>query len=115
MQRYMRLMEGTIVSGRNQTGLAFPRVSQPPVAKPDSAGRFFRAGRRPRKARQWRGVIPIDEKLPVNNDSVARTSPSLLARVRQDATDQLAWREFVRRYGTLIYQWCCRWKLRAGS
>jgi RNA polymerase sigma-70 factor (ECF subfamily) len=31
--------------------------------------------------------------------------------VRQDATDQLAWREFVRRYGTLIYQWCCRWKL----
>jgi RNA polymerase sigma-70 factor (ECF subfamily) len=38
--------------------------------------------------------------------SIARTSPSLLGRLRQDVTDQLAWSEFVQRYGPLILQWC---------
>jgi RNA polymerase sigma-70 factor (ECF subfamily) len=39
------------------------------------------------------------------------TSATLLGRLRQGATDQEAWGEFVRRYGRLIYQWCRRWKL----
>ena len=41
----------------------------------------------------------------------ARTSPSLLGRLRQGAADQQAWAEFVRRYGAQIYQWCGKWKL----
>jgi RNA polymerase sigma-70 factor (ECF subfamily) len=41
----------------------------------------------------------------------ARTSASLLARIRQDATDQVAWSEFVRRYGQQIYRWCRKWRL----
>src|SRR6516162_11528206 len=39
------------------------------------------------------------------------TSSSLLARLQQDATDQAAWREFVRRYGEPIYRWCRQWHL----
>jgi RNA polymerase sigma-70 factor (ECF subfamily) len=39
------------------------------------------------------------------------TSTSLLARLRQDATDQAAWSEFVRRYGGPIYRWCRQWHL----
>jgi RNA polymerase sigma factor (sigma-70 family) len=45
------------------------------------------------------------------NNSAARTSPSLLGRLRQEAYDQQAWAEFVRRYGAQIYHWCCKWKL----
>jgi RNA polymerase sigma-70 factor (ECF subfamily) len=40
-----------------------------------------------------------------------RTSASLLGRLRRDATDQAAWREFVHRYGRQIYRWCRKWKL----
>jgi RNA polymerase sigma-70 factor (ECF subfamily) len=40
-----------------------------------------------------------------------RTSASLLGRVRQDAADQAAWAEFVRRYGRQIYRWCRKWNL----
>ena len=40
-----------------------------------------------------------------------RTSTRLLARLRQDATDQAAWGEFVRRYGGPIYRWCRKWHL----
>jgi RNA polymerase sigma factor (sigma-70 family) len=43
--------------------------------------------------------------------SAARTSPSLLGRLRQDETDQLAWSGFVKRYGSQILQWCRKWKL----
>jgi RNA polymerase sigma-70 factor (ECF subfamily) len=39
------------------------------------------------------------------------TSASLLARLRQDAPDQAAWSEFVRRYGGPIYRWCRKWHL----
>src|SRR5215831_4893103 len=39
------------------------------------------------------------------------TSTSLLARLRQDTTDQAAWTEFVRRYGGPIYRWCRKWHL----
>jgi RNA polymerase sigma-70 factor (ECF subfamily) len=40
-----------------------------------------------------------------------RTSASLLGRLRGDAPDQVAWSDFVRRYGPRIYQWCRRWQL----
>ena len=41
----------------------------------------------------------------------ARTSVSLLGRLRQESTDQAAWAEFVRRYGHQIYRWCRKWRL----
>ncbi len=40
-----------------------------------------------------------------------RTSASLLVRLRQDAADQAAWGEFVRRYGPLVYHWSRKWGL----
>jgi RNA polymerase sigma-70 factor (ECF subfamily) len=40
-----------------------------------------------------------------------RTSASLLARLRQNGTDQAAWAEFVRRYSRPIFHWCRKWKL----
>jgi RNA polymerase sigma-70 factor (ECF subfamily) len=39
------------------------------------------------------------------------TRVALLARLRQDPTDQAAWDEFVERYGRHIYRWCRHWKL----
>jgi RNA polymerase sigma factor (sigma-70 family) len=39
------------------------------------------------------------------------TSASLLVRLRHAPTDQVAWREFVRRYGGQIYGWCRHWNL----
>jgi RNA polymerase sigma factor (sigma-70 family) len=44
-------------------------------------------------------------------DSTSRTSPTLLAQLRQNPTDQKAWAEFVKRYGPRIYGWCRRWHL----
>jgi RNA polymerase sigma-70 factor (ECF subfamily) len=41
----------------------------------------------------------------------ARTSASLLGRLRQAAKDQQAWAEFVRRYGAQILHWCQKWNL----
>jgi RNA polymerase sigma-70 factor (ECF subfamily) len=43
--------------------------------------------------------------------SLARTSPSLLGRLKRSTADQEAWAEFVRRYGGQIFKWCRRWKL----
>jgi RNA polymerase sigma-70 factor (ECF subfamily) len=40
-----------------------------------------------------------------------RTSIAMLAKLRQDPTDQAAWSEFVRRYGPWIYRWCRQWHL----
>jgi RNA polymerase sigma-70 factor (ECF subfamily) len=39
------------------------------------------------------------------------TSTTLLGRLRENPPDQLAWAEFVTRYGKKIYGWCRRWKL----
>jgi RNA polymerase sigma-70 factor (ECF subfamily) len=39
------------------------------------------------------------------------TRSSLLARLRDDASDQSAWQEFVDRYGPAIKAWCRRWNL----
>jgi RNA polymerase sigma-70 factor (ECF subfamily) len=41
----------------------------------------------------------------------SQTSPTLLARLRQDPTDQASWRQFVAQYGPKIYGWCRKWKL----
>jgi RNA polymerase sigma-70 factor (ECF subfamily) len=40
-----------------------------------------------------------------------RTSATLLGRLRHHPTDQVAWIEFVDRYGAEIYGWCRRWSL----
>jgi RNA polymerase sigma-70 factor (ECF subfamily) len=39
------------------------------------------------------------------------TCVTLLARLRQDPTDQAAWAAFVERYGRHIFRWCRQWKL----
>jgi RNA polymerase sigma-70 factor (ECF subfamily) len=39
------------------------------------------------------------------------TRVTLLARLRQDPSDQAAWDVFVERYGRHIYRWCRQWKL----
>ena len=46
----------------------------------------------------------VDAPLPT-------TRVTLLARLRQDPTDQAAWEVFVERYGRHIYRWCRQWKL----
>jgi RNA polymerase sigma-70 factor (ECF subfamily) len=47
----------------------------------------------------------------MDSASEARTSTSLLGRLRNAPTDQAAWAEFVERYGPKIYGWCRQWKL----
>jgi RNA polymerase sigma-70 factor (ECF subfamily) len=44
-------------------------------------------------------------------NTTSQTSPSLLARLRHDPTDQASWRRFVEQYGPKIYGWCRKWKL----
>ena len=46
----------------------------------------------------------VDAPLPT-------TRVTLLARLRQDPTDQAAWGVFVERYGRHIYRWCRQWQL----
>ena len=46
----------------------------------------------------------VDATLPT-------TRVTLLARLRQDPTDEAAWGAFVERYGRHIYRWCRQWKL----
>lgn len=41
----------------------------------------------------------------------SQTSTSLLGKLRHDPADQVAWKEFVRRYGPRIYRWCRQWNL----
>jgi RNA polymerase sigma-70 factor (ECF subfamily) len=47
----------------------------------------------------------------MSSSSNARTSTTLLERLRQSPADQAAWAEFVRRYGPQVYRWCRRWHL----
>jgi RNA polymerase sigma-70 factor (ECF subfamily) len=47
----------------------------------------------------------------MSDGSAFRTSASLLARLRQQAIDQAAWADFVRRYGPLVLGWCRHWRL----
>jgi RNA polymerase sigma factor (sigma-70 family) len=44
-------------------------------------------------------------------DSGARTSVTLLDRLRDTPDDAAAWEAFVLRYGPRIYGWCRRWQL----
>jgi len=39
------------------------------------------------------------------------TSPTLLARLRHDPSNEAAWDEFVEHYGRHIYRWCRQWRL----
>jgi RNA polymerase sigma-70 factor (ECF subfamily) len=39
------------------------------------------------------------------------TSPTLLARLRHDPSNEAAWDEFVEHYGPHIYRWCRQWRL----
>jgi len=47
----------------------------------------------------------------MDTPSQSATSTSLLALLRRQPTDQEAWREFVRRYGPRIFNWCRGWNL----
>jgi RNA polymerase sigma-70 factor (ECF subfamily) len=47
----------------------------------------------------------------MDNQSLMRTSPTLLDCLRRDPTNQAAWGEFLKRYGPRIYAWCRRWNL----
>jgi RNA polymerase sigma factor (sigma-70 family) len=42
----------------------------------------------------------------MESEGDARTSPSLLGRLRQAPADQAAWNQCVERYGVAIYSWC---------
>src|SRR5215475_437698 len=39
------------------------------------------------------------------------TSPTLLARLRHDSSNDAAWDEFIEHYGRHIYRWCRQWRL----
>jgi RNA polymerase sigma factor (sigma-70 family) len=41
----------------------------------------------------------------------SQTNPSLLGRLCHNPTDQVAWAEFVDRYGRKIYSWCRQWNM----
>lgn len=47
----------------------------------------------------------------MSRDSSVKTSPSLLARLRDSPDDQSAWGEFVGRYQPLLLAWGRRWGL----
>jgi RNA polymerase sigma-70 factor (ECF subfamily) len=47
----------------------------------------------------------------VGDDSQMSTRTSLLIRLRQEPADQVAWNEFVQRYGGMIVAWCQQWGL----
>ncbi len=46
-------------------------------------------------------------------ESGSNTSLSLLLRIKDGKDNEEAWQEFVRRYGTRIYEWCLNRKLSA--
>src|SRR5947207_6537911 len=39
------------------------------------------------------------------------TRATLLARLRQNPSDQAGWDDFVEQYGRHLYRWCRQWKL----
>lgn len=47
----------------------------------------------------------------MNKSANLETSLSLLKRLKLQPTDELAWREFVKRYGKRILSWCRNWGL----
>jgi RNA polymerase sigma-70 factor (ECF subfamily) len=46
----------------------------------------------------------------MTDGSPLQTSASLLGRLH-DPADRVAWGEFVRRYGPMVYRWCRHWNL----
>src|SRR6476661_10207452 len=66
-----------------------------------AATRHDNAGKYPRPD----GVVPMVEAwLPT-------TCPTLLARLRNDPSNETAWDEFIEHYGRHIYRWCKQWGL----
>src|SRR5690349_211303 len=66
------------------------------------------------------GIIPTRKCLDVfqlrrimtmANVWLPTTSPTLLARLRHDPSNEAAWDEFVENYGRHIYRWCRQWRL----
>ena len=47
--------------------------------------------------------------MPAREES--QTSLTLLGRLAASPPDQVAWNEFVDRYGPRIIGWCCAWRL----
>lgn len=62
-----------------------------------------------------RGIINVRDLSPAErtDDSISGsvTSTTLLMRLQQLPRDQMAWAEFVGRYGRRIEGWCARWGL----
>jgi RNA polymerase sigma factor (sigma-70 family) len=50
-----------------------------------------------------------DPNMPIHDDS--KTSRTLLGRLAASPPDEIAWQEFVERYGPRIIYWCRAWKL----
>jgi RNA polymerase sigma factor (sigma-70 family) len=51
----------------------------------------------------------------MDSRSRLHTSPTLLARLRQEPDSQAAWEQFVDRYSPQIYRWCLQWRLQAAD
>ena len=58
-----------------------------------------------------RGRTTPWKRPPVVEPVQQSTRSSLLARLRQEPTDQAAWSQFVDQYGPCVLGWCRNWKL----
>jgi RNA polymerase sigma factor (sigma-70 family) len=55
-------------------------------------------------------LVPF-RAVSMNRTPGTTTRVSLLIRIRENPSDQAAWKAFVDRFGPLIHAWCRRWKL----
>lgn len=51
----------------------------------------------------------------MNDSQESQTNVSLLLRIKDNADDPTAWREFVQRYGARIYDWCVNRRLQSAD
>src|SRR5262245_39903926 len=56
-------------------------------------------------------LCPSCRVFSMADDPLPTTRVTLLARLKQDPSDQGGWDEFVERYGRHIYRWCRQWNL----
>lgn len=51
----------------------------------------------------------------MNDSQESQTNVSFLLRIKDNADDPTAWREFVQRYGARIYDWCVNRRLQSAD